>query len=162
MFTNLSQNSILYILETKDRPKLSTGTVFSVSLPRPKYATFGQSFETVMDITADVRGERREFKGIPCNSSIANFGPDAFVLADSRESMNSHVSTAYHNNMNIVNGFDKIKSDAEAYLEIMEELNPSLRSDKEKDKAIQSLQTQLSELKDMIAQMAKAGEPKTK
>jgi len=34
MFTNLSQNSILYILETKDEPKLLTGTVTSVSMPR--------------------------------------------------------------------------------------------------------------------------------
>jgi hypothetical protein len=34
MFTNLSQNSILYILDTKDNPKLLSGTITSVSLPR--------------------------------------------------------------------------------------------------------------------------------
>lgn len=41
MFSNLSQNSILYILEVKDKPKLLTGTISNVSLPRPQYATFG-------------------------------------------------------------------------------------------------------------------------
>lgn len=41
MFTNLSQNSILYILDTKDSPKLLSGTIINVSLPRPQYAVFG-------------------------------------------------------------------------------------------------------------------------
>jgi hypothetical protein len=162
MFTNLSQNSILYILETKDKPKLSTGTVSNVSLPRPQYATFGQTLETVMDIVAIVDGERREFKRVPCNNTIANFGPDAFVLADSKEAMNSFVSAAYQNSKNIVDSHEKHKQLMVDYGEILEELNPALRADKEKDKAIQTLQEQVSELKQMLVNMANSYEPKTK
>lgn len=147
MFSNLSQNSIIYILETKNnKPKLLSGSVNSITLPRPQYATFGQNMETVIDIVATVDGEKREFKRIPSNSTIANFGVDAFVLADSKESINSYVSAARQNSQNIVNSYEKNKQLIIDYDNILEELNPSLKADKEKDKIIQSLQDQVNSL----------------
>ena len=59
------------------------------------------------------------------------------------------------NSQSIINSVDKHKKLIADYEEALQELNPSLRADKEKDKAIQSLQDQLSELKGMIAAMAK-------
>lgn len=150
MFTNLSQNSILYILETKDEPKLVNGTVVSVSLPRPQFATFGQSMDSVVDIIATVDGERREFKKVPCNTSIANFGADAFILADSKEAMTAHVTAALQTSKNIVNGYDKHNALIPVYESILEELNPVLKADKEKDRAIQDLREQVSELKQLL------------
>jgi hypothetical protein len=150
MFTNLSQNSILYILETKDEPKLVNGTVVSVSLPRPQFATFGQTMDSVVDIIATVDGERREFKKVPCNTSIANFGADAFILADSKEAMTAHVTAALQTSKNIVNGYDKHNALIPVYESILEELNPVLKADKEKDRAIQDLREQVSELKQLL------------
>ena len=146
MFSNLSQNSIIYILETKDKPKLYSGTVNSISIPRPQYATFGQPMETVVDIVATVDGEKREFKRVPCNNTIANFGPDAFVLADSKDSINSYISAARQNSQNIVNSYEKNKQLIVDYDSILEDLNPTLKADKEKDKIIQSLQEQVNNL----------------
>ena len=162
MFANLSQNSILYILEVKDKPKLSTGTVNTVSLPlpRPQYATFGQMMETVVDITATVDGEKREFKRVPSNTSIANFGPESFILADSKEAMNSHISTALQNSKNIVESVNKHKQLITDYEELLEELNPNLKADREKDRAIQTLQDQVSELKQMLIMMTNKQTPK--
>jgi hypothetical protein len=92
MFSNLSQNSILYILDLKNSPKVVSGPIERVSLPRPKYNTFNPNMEMVIDIVAIIQGERREFKGVP-NGSIANFGEDAFVLAESKDALNSYVSS---------------------------------------------------------------------
>lgn len=161
MFTNLSQNSILYILETKDEPKLISGTVLSVSVPRPQLATFGQTMDTVVDIAATVDGERREFKKVPCMSSIANFGADAFILADSKEAMTAHVNAALQTSKNIVNGYDRHKALIPKYESILEELNPTLKADKEKDRAIQDLKEQVSELKKLLTAMAEKGDSKT-
>lgn len=155
MFSNLSQNSILYILETKDKPRLTSGTINNVSIPRPQYATFGQTMETVLDITATVDGEKREFKRVPSSTSIANFGPEAFVLADSKESMNSYISATLQNSKNIISSIDKHKQLVIDYEELLEELNPALKANKEKDKAIQLLQDQVSELKQMLIMMTK-------
>lgn len=162
MFANLSQNSVLYILDTKDEPKLLSGVVSSVSLPRPQYATFGQSLDTVMDISATVDGELREFKRVPCSTSIANFGPDAFVLADSKDAMMSHVSTALQTSKNIVEGYDRNVKLIPLYESILEDLNPALKADRDKDRAIQSLKDEVSELKELLLTMAKKGEPKSK
>jgi len=43
----------------------------------------------------------------------------------------------------------------------LSELNPAIKADKEKDKAIQSLQSQVAELKDIILSMTKRETPKT-
>lgn len=154
MFSNLSPNSILYVLDVHSTPKILSGPVERVSLPRPKYNTFNPNMEMVVDLFATINGERREFKGVP-NGSIANFGDNAFVLAESKEALNSYINAMLQNSQSIINSIDKHKKLISDYEEALQELNPSLKADKEKDKAIQSLQDQLSELKGMIAAMAK-------
>lgn len=146
MFSNLSQNSIIYILETKGKSKLLSGTVETLTPPRPQYSTFGQMSDLVVDITALVEGEKREFKKIPYNNTIANFGPEAFVLADSKESINSYIGAAIQNSKNIINSYEKHKQLVDDLTVVYEELNPSLKADKEKDKIIQSLQEQVNTL----------------
>lgn len=154
MFSNLSPNSILYVLDVQSTPKILSGPVERVSLPRPKYNTFNPNMEMVVDLFATINGERREFKGVP-NGSIANFGDNAFVLAESKEALNSYINAMLQNSQSIINSIDKHRKLIADYEEALQELNPSLKADKEKDKAIQSLQDQLSELKGMIAAMAK-------
>lgn len=160
MFSNLSQNSILYILDLHNSPKVLSGPVERISLPRPKYNTLNPNMEMIIDVVANINGERREFKGIP-NSSIANFGDDAFVLAESKEALNSYVSSMLQNSKNILDSIDKHKKIVEEYEEVLQELNPSLKADKEKDKAIQSLQEQVSSMQEsmqkLITMMSKEG-----
>ena len=160
MFSNLSPNSILYVLDVQSTPKILSGPVERVSLPRPKYNTFNPNMEMVVDMFATINGERREFKGVP-NGSIANFGDNAFVLAESKEALNSYINAMLQNSQSIINSIDKHKKLIADYEEALQELNPSLRADKEKDQAIQSLQDQLSELKGMIAAMTKGETSKT-
>ena len=158
MFSNLSQNSILYILDLKNSPKVVSGPVERVSLPRPKYNTFNPNMEMVIDIVAIIQGERREFKGVP-NGSIANFGEDAFILAESKEALNSYVSSMLQNSRSIIESVDKHKKLVEQYEEAQQELNPDIKINMEKDRAIQNLQEQVETLQkgmqQMLAMMAK-------
>ena len=86
MFSNLSQNSILYVLDLHNKPKVLSGPIERVSMPRPRYNTFNPAMEMVVDITATINGEKRDFKGVP-NGSIADFGNDSFVLAENKDSL---------------------------------------------------------------------------
>ena len=54
MFSSLSQNSILYILDLQNNPKIISGPVERVSAPRPKYNTFNPNFEMIVDIFATI------------------------------------------------------------------------------------------------------------
>lgn len=152
MFSNLSQNSILYVLDLNNNPKILSGPVERVSVPRPKYNNFNPTLEMVVDVIATINGERREFKGIP-NGAIANFGTDAFILAESKEALNSYINAMLQNSRSILESMDKHKKLVVDYEEALQELNPSLKADKEKDKAIQDLQGQVKTLQDNIQQL---------
>ena len=152
MFSNLSQNSILYVLDLNNNPKILSGPVERISVPRPKYNNFNPTLEMVVDVIATINGERREFKGIP-NGAIANFGTDAFILAESKEALNSYINAMLQNSRSILESMDKHKKLVVDYEEALQELNPSLKADKEKDKAIQDLQGQVKTLQDNIQQL---------
>lgn len=154
MFSNLSQNSILYVLDINGTPKVLSGPVERVTLPRPKYNSFNPSMEMVVDIIATVNGERREFKGVP-NGTIADFGNDSFVLAESKDALNSYINAMLQNSRSVINSVEKHQQLVNNYEEALQELNPSLKADKEKDRAIQTLQDQVFELKQMLINMTK-------
>ena len=145
MFSNLTQNSILYVLDLNNNPKVLSGPIESVSIPRPKYNTFNPSMEMIVDIVANIAGERREFKGVP-NTSIANFGDAAFILADNKESLSSYITSMLQNSKNILNSMEKHKKLVEDYEAALSELNPAVKD----NKAIESLQNQVNTLQDSI------------
>lgn len=153
MFSNLAQGSILYGIETKDELKVFTAPITSVSLPRPLLTqnTFGQIPPTVVDITATVNGEKREFKQVPGNTTIANFGQDAFILADSKESLNSYIESMLQNSRNIVNSIDKHKTLITQYEKVYKELNPNISINNNGD--VEALKNEVSELKAQIKEL---------
>lgn len=160
MFSNLSPNSILYVMDLSGTPKILSGPIERVSLPRPKYNTFNPNMEMIVDVVAVINGERREFKGVP-NGSIADFGNDTFILAENKDALNSYINSMIQNSKNIVDSVDKHKKRIIDYEEALQELNPSLKADKEKDKAIHDLQEQVSMLQEGMAKllaMANKGE----
>lgn len=154
MFSNLSQNSILYVLDINGTPKVLSGPVERVTLPRPKYTSFTPNMEMVVDIFATINGERREFKGVP-NTSIAEYGNDSFVLAESKEALSSYINAMLQNSKSVINSIDRHQKLIDTYEEALQELDPTIKADKEKDKAIQFLQDQVSELKQMLIMMTK-------
>jgi len=135
MFSNLSQNSILYVLDLNSSPKILSGPIDRITIPRPKYNTFNPNMEMVVDIFATINGEKREFKGVP-NGSIANFGDNAFVLAENKDSLNSYINAMLQNSKSVIDSVEKHKSLISNYEEALAELNPAIKADKEKDKAI--------------------------
>lgn len=149
MFSSLSKGSVLYGLDTRGGVKLFTASIERVSIPMPKYVqnTFGQLPETVVDIVATVDGERKEFKQVPSNNAIADFGPDAFVLADNKDSLMNYVSSMLQTSRNIVNSVEKHKSLITQYENVLSTLNPGSNDSavKELREQVGSLQEQLSE-----------------
>lgn len=153
MFSNLAQGSILYGLETKDEIKVFTAPITNISLPRPMLnnATFGQLSQMTIDITATVNGEKREFKQLPCNTTIANFGSDAFILADSKESLNNYIESMLQNSRTIVASVDKHKALIEQYEKAYNQLNPNHSNIG--DKEVKELRSEVNDLKSQIQKL---------
>jgi hypothetical protein len=157
MFSNLSKGSVLYGLDTKGEVRMFTATVESISLPRPKYMqnTFGQLPEMVLDIVANVGGERKEYKEVPTNNVIADFGPETFVLSDSRDSLMNYVRSQLQRSKDIVNSADKHKSLIPQYESVLGELDPSSANDsavKELRGQVESMQSQMQEMLSLLKQ----------
>lgn len=157
MFSNLPQGSILYGLDTKGGITLFTAPITSVSVPRLKQLnnTFGQIPEYVVDIVAIINGEKREFKQVPSNLTVADFGEESYVLADSRESLNSYVMSMLQNSENIVNSVDKHTARIKQYKKVLAELNPQYVNHddgvvKELKEQVDTLQKQLAEAISLI------------
>ena len=145
MFSNLTQNSILYVLDLNNNPKVLSGPIESVSLPRPKYNTFNPNMEMIVDIVANIAGERREFKGVP-NTSIANFGDAAFIIAENKEALSSYITSMMQNSKTILGSMKKHEKLVRDYETALNELNPNAAD----SKAIESLQNQVNTLQDSI------------
>ena len=159
MFSNLSKGSVLYGLDTKDGIKVFNATVDTVSIPRPRFMqnTFGQLPEMVLDIVANVNGERKEYKEVPTNNVIADFGPDTFVLSDSRDSLTNYVRSQLQRSKDIVNSADKHKSLIPQYEGVLRELDPASANDnavKELRGQVESMQNQLAEALALLRQKA--------
>lgn len=157
MFSNLSKGSVLYGLDTKGEVKMFTATVDSVTLPRPKYIqnTFGQLPEMVLDIVANVNGERKEYKEVPTNNVIADFGPDTFVLSDSRDSLTNYVRSQLQKSRDVVNSADKHKALIPQYEHVLGELDPASANDnavKELRGQVESMQSQMAEMLSLLKQ----------
>ena len=142
MFSNLTQNSVIYIMDLNNSPKITSGLIESVSIPRPKYNGFNPTFETVVDIVANIAGERREFKGVP-NNAVADFGEAAFILAENKEVLSSYINSMLQNSKKIINSMEKHQKIITDCEEALNELNPNSPAE---NKAMQDLQSQVSEL----------------
>lgn len=150
MFSNLSKGSVLYGLDTSKNSTVFTGTVDRVSIPMPKttQTTFGQIPEMVVDIWAIINGNKQEFKQVPANAAIADFGPNTVVLADNKDSLINYVNTTLQTSKDILNSIDKHKEIINRYETILSQLSPSISNDnivKELKEQVSDLQSQLSE-----------------
>lgn len=163
MFSNLSKGSVLYGLDTKNGVKLFTALVETITLPYPRSVqnSFGHMPEMVVDITATVDGERKEFKQIPSINSVADFGEGTFVLSDSKDSMSGYLRTQRMKSKNIVDSYPMHKERIPQYDEALQELNPEMVNDnvvKELKEQVGNLQSQLAE----ALQLLKSGNKKEK
>lgn len=149
MFSNLTPNSILYVLDLNNSPKILSGPIEYISMPKPKYNTFNPNLEMTVDITATINGERREFKGVP-NTSIANFGEAAFILAENKDVLNAYINSMLQNSRSIIDSVEKHQKLIANYEQALEELNPASKTE---NKAMQDLQNQVSALQEGMKQL---------
>ncbi len=150
MFLNLGQGSFIYGLDIKDDYKLFTGFVNSVSVPRSRYGNnlYHITTDTIVDVIATVNGDKKEFKQIPSNTSIADFGDDSFILADSKEALNNYIESLLQSSKKIVDSVDKHKTLIEKYNKVLDDLYPN--NNKQDDKVVQELKEEVGNLKSQL------------
>lgn len=149
MFSALRQGNPFYILEKGSMPVLKIGQIESVTQPRPKYSTynpaltFSMNVETVVDIVVKVQEEKLEFKGVPSNLSIANFGSDGVVISESRDAMVSEVDSMLQTSKSILDSVEYHKGVIDACEQMLRDLNPNFAKEQEREAQIDNLAKQV-------------------
>ena len=162
MFSNLTQGSILYGYDAKEDYKYFTAPVISVSLPRLKNKpnSFYPLNEMIVDIVATVNGERREFQQVPSNTSIADFGENAFVIADSKEALNSFIDSQLINVNNRISNIEKDKHLKTQLESLQGQINPSLRQSVN-DEEVKELRDKVNSMESSIKELISLLKPET-
>lgn len=167
MFQTLRAGSPFYILEKGSDIKLKIAEVSSVSAPTPKFQTgnftpnFGQ--EMIVDITAKCGDESLEFKQVPANLSIANFGTGNVVISESRDAMSAEVESMRRASQSILDSIEHNQQVVGRCGEFLALLNPQIAKEREQEQKIQNLEkemngmrTDLSDIKGLLLSMSEA------
>ena len=151
MFSNLSKGSVLYGLDRKNGNKVFTATVENISLPRPRFNqnTFGQIPEMVVDIAANIGGERKEFQQVPNNNVIADFGPNSLVISDSKDSLINHIKALRQESKSVIDSAPMHQEWLPQYDAALSELDPATAN----DNAVKELNNKVNNLEGQIAEM---------
>ena len=157
MFSSLSKGSVLYGLDRKNGNKLFTATVESISLPRPRFNqnTFGQIPEYVVDIAANIGGERKEFQQVPNNNVVADFGPNSLVISDSKDSLINHIKALRQESKGVVDSAPMHQEWIPQYDAALSELDPATANDnavKELSGKVNNMESQMAEILSLLKQ----------
>lgn len=150
MFSTLSKGNVLYGLDRRNDIKIFTASIEKVTPFVNRYVsnTFGQMPEVSLDIIVNINGEQKEFKQVPSNNAIADFGEKAFVIADNKDSLYNYIKKLRQDSKTIVDSASYHESLIPQYDEVLNELMPgSTNNDEVKDlkNEVTSLKKQLEE-----------------
>jgi hypothetical protein len=158
MFSNLSKGSILHGVDRRgDEMKWFTGSVerVSPSLNNQYPNAYGQFPTLNLDIVATVDGVQKEYKGIHSNDTIADFGQDAFILADNKDSLYNYIKSLLKTSEDVVDekNIALHKKRIPQYRNVLSELRPDMSNAsevKELNKKVNNLESQLAEMLSLL------------
>ncbi len=157
MFSGLRQGTVLHILDKTGEPKVVTGYVENVTAPHPMYKTynpavsFGTNLQSVVDIIVKIGNEKKEFVGIPSNSTIHSYGD--YVISETKEGMIQEVDAMLQNSKSVLASVEQHKTNIEACENILKQLNPVYAKEQERDDAINDISGRMDRMEDVLARL---------
>lgn len=150
MFSTLRQGAAIYILDKGENPQLKIGQVESVTTPAPRiampnYAGVAFNNDMVIDIKVKADGETFDFQKIPISLSSATIGN--MVVCDNRDDALTAVDNFMQNSRQILDNIEYHKKVVEACDGMLVQLNPAYAKDKERDTAIESMKSEMAEIR---------------
>lgn len=157
MFSGLRQGTVLHILDKTGEPKVVTGYVENMTAPHPMYKTynpavsFGTNLQSVVDIIVKIGNEKKEFVGIPSNSTIHSYGD--YVISETKEGMIQEVDAMLQNSKSVLASVEQHKTNIEACENILKQLNPVYAKEQERDDAINDISGRMDRMEDVLARL---------
>lgn len=146
MFSALQEyNPFYFLVKSGKIPELKTGSVVSVSSPRPKQ---GVQFPpvNVVDITVRFDEEQVVFKDVEASKSITPYGNNGVVISESREAMAGEVDAMLRSSQLILDSIDYHKGVVASCDGILKGLNPQYAKNKENEERLAGMEDKITAL----------------
>lgn len=160
MFQTLRVNSPIYILHKEGTPYVETGSVVSVTNPMPKFSMpnptmqpFGQATEMVVDVVVNVNGQQMTFQKLPANKDVEDSIVNKLVISTNRDAMNAEVVALKQRSIDHINSVEYHQSVILGCDKILETLNPEFAEKQRRDKEMEDLRSQVSEMSNAFREL---------
>ena len=162
MFQGLRAAMPFYILY-KTEPRVAIGEVVGCSNPTQSFNAFQPSFPArTIDVKVRVGSEEIDFKQLPAESVIADYGGSGIVVSDSREAIMNEVAALSKTSENALADMDRHRHIVSECAAMLQELSPQLKREAEQTAEIENLKRDLSDIKEMLSKALGGGSKKTK
>lgn len=146
MFSALNQGSLVYILDKTDGVKFKIGEIVGTTVPQ--FAIDGSGM--VMKLSVKINGNVAEYNNVPSAATIVSYNNGKFIIAETKQSIQSEVESTLHNANYIVEHIDDYKNQITQCENVLKELNPQYAKDKARDEEIANIKSEVAGMKTNI------------
>ena len=146
MFSALNQGSLVYILDKTDGVKFKIGEIVGKTVPQ--FAVDGSGM--VMKLSVKINGNVAEYNNVPSDATIVSYNNGKFIIAETKQSIQSEVESTLHNANYIIEHIEDYKSQITQCEDVLKELNPQYAKDKARDEEIANIKSEVAGMKTNI------------
>lgn len=146
MFSALNQGSLVYILDKTDGVKFKIGEIVGTTVPQ--FAVNGSGM--VMKLSIKINGNVAEYNNVPSAATIVSYNNGKFIIAETKQSIQSEVESTLHNANYIIEHIEDYKSQITQCENVLKELNPQYAKDKARDEEIANIKSEVAGMKSNI------------
>ena len=146
MFSALNQGSLVYILDKTDGVKFKIGEIVGTTVPQ--FAVDGSGM--VMKLSVKINGNVAEYNNVPSAATIVSYNNGKFIIAETKQSIQSEVESTLHNANYIIEHIEDYKSQITQCEDVLKELNPQYAKDKARDEEIANIKSEVAGIKTNI------------
>lgn len=146
MFSALNQGSLVYILDKTDGVKFKIGEIVGTTVPQ--FAIDGSGM--VMKLSIKINGNVAEYNNVPSAATIVSYNNSKFIIAETKQSIQSEVESTLHNANYIIEHIEDYKSQITQCENVLKELNPQYAKDKARDEEIANIKSEVAGMKTNI------------
>ena len=158
MFSVVNKGALIYVLDKRgETPLLRQGVVADAVKLQPMLTQYGVQTDVNMKLVLDMGGgDTMELTDLPGSQNTFTYPDGKVTVSESHDAMQGIISSLKKQSDDIVSGYERNKELSGVYNDMLMDLNPEYRKNEERDRELQSLKSDVKEMKSMFKQWLEA------
>ena len=158
MFSVVNKGALILVLDKRgEDPVLRQGTVVDAVKMQPQLNQMGIPTDYSMKLVLDVGGgDTMELTDLPGSQNTFTYPDGKVTVTESHDAMLGIITSLKKQSDDVVSGYDRHKHLSTVYNEMLMDMNPEYRKNEQRDRELQQLKTDMTEIKGMFRQLLEA------